>query len=93
MNSTREPGGTVTAAGFVPLDVSVIVVLGVGVPPGSLGPLGDDPQFTANVSNAAAARSRPRVSHVGNVCSISMLDRLPPVNPGAFRLRKSLRNK
>ena len=52
MKSTRLPGGTVTAAGLVPLDVSVMVVLFAGGPPGSLGPLGDDdpPQFTTSAT-------------------------------------------
>jgi hypothetical protein len=72
------PGGTVTAAGLVPLELSVMVVLLVGGPPGSLGPLGDDPpQFTINVTTAAVMMSRRRrIVHNANACSFGMLDRM-----------------
>jgi hypothetical protein len=93
MKSTRVPGGTVIAAGLAPLEVSVMVVLLVGVPPELSGALGDDPpQFSANEINAPIPTSRPRVIHVANVRSLSMLDRMLS-ETGPFRLRKSLRNK
>jgi hypothetical protein len=67
MNSTRVPGGTVMAAGLAPLEVNVMVVLAVGVPPELSGVLGDDPlQLTANVIKTPIPTSRPGVIHIAN---------------------------